>query len=92
MGEYNLTSERDCVSFGNDRPICADQHMDVPIGSVTVHPEYNRKTLKNDIAVIRLRYEVLESGKDIWLLNCSIFRFRLIALHPNKTVWNTSDI
>ncbi|XP_045470318.1 phenoloxidase-activating factor 3-like [Harmonia axyridis] len=60
LGEYNLTSQRDCVNFGNRR-VCADQHTDVYVERVAVHPEYSRQTLKNDIALIRLRHSVRES-------------------------------
>ncbi|XP_044746619.1 phenoloxidase-activating factor 3-like [Coccinella septempunctata] len=80
LGEYNLSTGRDCVSFGDDRIICADQHVDVPVEQVTVHPEYNRRTLKNDIALIRLRYEVRETDY-----------VRAICLPFDKN-WSYSDL
>ncbi|KAK9878517.1 hypothetical protein WA026_022413 [Henosepilachna vigintioctopunctata] len=57
LGEYNLTTDRDCVEVGKYKT-CADHHVDVGIEKVTVHPMFNRKTFKNDIAIIRIRKEV----------------------------------
>ncbi|XP_011501012.1 PREDICTED: venom protease-like [Ceratosolen solmsi marchali] len=47
LGEHDLKSETDGAN-----PI------DVPIERGTIHPQYNSKTVANDIAVLRLKYEV----------------------------------
>ncbi|KAI4467772.1 hypothetical protein MML48_2g00022016 [Holotrichia oblita] len=56
LGEYNLRTQKDC----NDEEYCAPPHQDfeVSLSDITVHPQYNTKSLQNDIALIRLRKNV----------------------------------
>ncbi|KAL3285559.1 hypothetical protein HHI36_000089 [Cryptolaemus montrouzieri] len=61
FGEFNLSSPNDCMEFGKDK-VCADKHVDIPVESVMIHPEYNVKTLKNDIAIIKIRHPVRETA------------------------------
>ncbi|KAF5289869.1 hypothetical protein FQR65_LT02003 [Abscondita terminalis] len=60
LGEHQLDKDPDCDD--EDRPgfeDCADSPIDVPVGSVSVHPEYvNRVGSPNDIALIRLSRSV----------------------------------
>lgn len=54
-GEHDLNSERDCMS----NPVfCNPPPVKVSIDEIFSHPEYNRRTFANDIAVIRVREEI----------------------------------
>uniref|UniRef100_A0A182QUT5 CLIP domain-containing serine protease n=1 Tax=Anopheles farauti TaxID=69004 RepID=A0A182QUT5_9DIPT len=53
LGEYNTSSEIDCV-IDEDGEYCADPPVDVAVESSTVHPEYDEPSHANDIALVRL--------------------------------------
>lgn len=51
MGEFNLGTLEDCDP---GRGYCASPTQDFLKEKFIVHPDYNPKTLENDIALIRL--------------------------------------
>lgn len=55
VGEHDISKERDCDRDKNGLEIlCAERYQDFGIESIHYHPEYNRRKLQNDIALIRL--------------------------------------
>ncbi|XP_076066869.1 venom protease-like [Oratosquilla oratoria] len=58
MGEHTLSTEDDCKVLNNGNPKCSDPHEDYNIEKVIVHPNYESRTVANDIALIRLDRKV----------------------------------
>lgn len=58
LGEYDTTTDIDCITL-DDEQICADPPIDVPVEEKTTHPEYNEKSMLNDIALLRLDRDIL---------------------------------
>lgn len=58
LGEYDTTTDIDCIML-DDEQICADPPIDVPVEEKTTHPEYNEKSMLNDIALLRLNQDIL---------------------------------
>ncbi|KAL9704638.1 hypothetical protein quinque_008156 [Culex quinquefasciatus] len=54
LGEWDLLSEEDCDSVGN----CNDPPLDIKVESTVQHEEYDKYTLYNDIALIKLKEKV----------------------------------
>lgn len=52
LGEHDLETKKDCE--GN---FCST-HVDIGVDRITVHGEYNNKTLENDIAIIRVQKSI----------------------------------
>lgn len=61
LGEHDLKSEVDCVRYGK-ATVCADKHVDVPVETIITHPRYNPKTLKNDVALVRVLTNIPTTG------------------------------
>lgn len=53
LGEHNKATLVDCSS--NDSNQCAPPTQTIDIDSYLIHPDYNKKTKYNDIAIIRLK-------------------------------------
>nr|CAH7731242.1 unnamed protein product [Callosobruchus chinensis] len=51
LGEYNLSTEKDCEPNGD---YCAPPTQDFYIEKIIGHPDYNSRTLDNDIALVKL--------------------------------------
>uniref|UniRef100_A0A1Y1MQ98 CLIP domain-containing serine protease n=1 Tax=Photinus pyralis TaxID=7054 RepID=A0A1Y1MQ98_PHOPY len=56
LGEWRISTEQDCENLAN--PECADPVVDVKIEETIPHKDYNRRTGKSDIALIRLARSV----------------------------------
>lgn len=64
MGEHNLQSEKDCiVTVGVEH--CSEPPVDLPVLQYIQHPNYNMKTLKNDIALVKVETSIEFTGKSI---------------------------
>lgn len=59
MGEWNLTSERDCEIVGGEED-CSEPVQDIPADKIITHEKYDpsSKNKFNDIALIRLARKV----------------------------------
>ncbi|KAG5896176.1 hypothetical protein JTB14_016951 [Gonioctena quinquepunctata] len=57
LGEHDLRSKKDCRKVHGGQ-ICADNPIDVPVLNTFRHQNYNSRTLKDDIALIRLKRAV----------------------------------
>lgn len=57
LGEYDTSTNEDCVDGD-----CADPVQTIPIEDIITHPEYNPKTSRHDIALIRLANPVPYTG------------------------------
>lgn len=57
LGEYDTTTEIDCITLDGEQ-ICADPPIDVPVEEKLAHPEYNEKSMLNDIALLRLDRDI----------------------------------
>ncbi|XP_011501683.1 PREDICTED: serine protease easter-like isoform X2 [Ceratosolen solmsi marchali] len=56
VGEHDLTKEQDCEIYDNGAVhICAEKYQDFEIEKIYPHPEYSSITLRNDIALVRIR-------------------------------------
>lgn len=68
MGEWNTSSEIDCI-----RNICADPVVDIPVGEVIVYDSYdeNSRSREYDIAIVKMATRLHEYTGIIQLLKCS---------------------
>uniref|UniRef100_A0A1W7R8M0 CLIP domain-containing serine protease n=2 Tax=Aedes albopictus TaxID=7160 RepID=A0A1W7R8M0_AEDAL len=57
LGEYDTTTDIDCITLDGEQ-ICADPPIDVPVEEKVAHPEYNEKSMQNDIALLRLDRDI----------------------------------
>lgn len=75
MGEYDTTTDVDCITL-DDEQICADPPIDVPVEEKTAHPEYNEKSMLNDIALLRLNRDILYTDfiQPVCLPQTSLFK------------------
>lgn len=67
FGEWNISSDMDCVKYGQDESekLCSDDVVDISIERMIAHPKYgdiNLPSLQNDIALIRTAKKVPFSG------------------------------
>lgn len=68
VGEHNLISEKDCaVTLGVEH--CSEKPVDLPVVQYVQHPNYEMKTLKNDIALVKVKTTIKFSGK----LICKVY-------------------
>ncbi|KYB26592.1 Transmembrane protease serine 9-like Protein [Tribolium castaneum] len=57
LGEHDLLADKDCFTI-NNYTTCAPPHVDFTIQEVTVHKQYNTRTIQNDIALIKVRRQI----------------------------------
>ncbi len=63
LGELDLRTEVDCSSFGDGKELCAPPVQEIPLASVTVHPDYSgRPPYLHDVALVRLASAVELNG------------------------------
>lgn len=55
VGDHDISKERDCDvdKFGFE-VLCAERYQDFGVESIHFHPQYTRRKLQNDIALIRV--------------------------------------
>ena len=60
LGEYNLETDRDCISSQSQVPTCSDPPVNVPVSEQIAHEYYNPNDVNqyNDIALLRLARDV----------------------------------
>lgn len=58
LGEWDTSSSQDC-EFQNGRQICSTPAIDIPVYEPIVHEHFNSENLHNDIALIRLKQDVI---------------------------------
>lgn len=60
MGEWNMSSEIDCM-----RNICADPVLDIPVGEVIVYNLFDEESRSReyDIAIVKLATRLEYTGK-----------------------------
>ena len=61
VGEYTISnSGKDCSSV--NRHQCNAGHQDFEIEKIISHPEYDSRTAKKDIAIIKLKNNIIQNG------------------------------
>ena len=68
LGEYDISTNPDCITDRNGHRLCADPVIDVEPEEVIVHHDYNKPTYQNDIALVRLPASITLTGLSILLL------------------------
>ncbi|KAH8416482.1 hypothetical protein KR222_005521, partial [Zaprionus bogoriensis] len=58
LGEWNQTSDPDCITHWNGRRDCAPPHILAGIERAIVHPQFEPANLTHDIALLRLERAV----------------------------------
>lgn len=60
LGEYDLTTEKDCVQIPNGQLDCAPSPIDYEISDKIPHPQYDPKnpSKHHDLALLRLKDRV----------------------------------
>jgi len=62
VGEHDLASKQDCECDEDDCSYCSPEPQDMDVASIVFHPSYGKpKPFQNDIAVITLTEDVIES-------------------------------
>jgi len=60
VGEYTISNTgKDCSSI--NRHQCNSGHQDFDIEKIISHPEYNSRTAKKDIAIIKLKNKIIQN-------------------------------
>ncbi|XP_031353245.1 phenoloxidase-activating factor 1-like isoform X1 [Photinus pyralis] len=54
FGDYDVTTNQDCVNYTNFGEECSDPTQQFGIEELIPHPEYNSRTFQKDIGLIRL--------------------------------------
>lgn len=54
LGENDLKTSRDCYMLQGQK-VCVDPHVDMKVEKFFQHPKYNKKTLKNDIGLVKVK-------------------------------------
>lgn len=54
LGEWNQTSNPDCISHWNGKRECAPPHIQARIDRAIIHPQFDPENFTNDIALLRL--------------------------------------
>jgi len=57
FGEHDLKTEKDCYAT-KQVTICAAPHYDNDVETYKIHTGYNKQTLKDDIALVKIKYPV----------------------------------
>ncbi|RLU16063.1 hypothetical protein DMN91_011821 [Ooceraea biroi] len=59
VGDHDISKERDCdVDQHGVEVLCAERYQDFGVESVHFHPQYTRRKLQNDIALIRVNSSI----------------------------------
>ena len=77
LGEHNIATNPDCQ---RSRKIsyCAPPVEDVGIANILPHPDFNGRTLSNDVAIITLDRAVeFQSTCHLFMFNCFVANFKL---------------
>lgn len=72
LGEHDLTTDIDCEGTGKRRK-CAPPPEDIRVEKVIPHPQYNRRLITNDIALLRMAKAVEFKSKSPSLLSLKSF-------------------
>jgi Trypsin len=63
LGEHDLSKNEDCEEY-DDEKICSSLPQDIDVESVLTHPDFDKATNGNDIALVRLAENAnIEDGK-----------------------------
>lgn len=84
LGEWNTSSNIDCDANG----FCADEHIDITIQHVILHPEYSQQSKENDIAIVRLAHAISEFTSECLSLQISIRLARRQDLPVELEIFN----
>lgn len=79
LGEFNLATQEDC----DERGYCASPTQDFLKEKFIVHPDYNPKTLENDIALIRLATSANFSCGKLHSANLSDMKLTMFLFSDN---------
>lgn len=63
LGESNLNTDVDCEKQPEEEEFCADPHVDLDIAKALAHKNFNKDTLKNDIALVKIKGKIKFTGK-----------------------------
>jgi hypothetical protein len=74
VGEWDMAKSPDCNSY-----FCAPPTQAIKVETVIVHPGYEQKIFRHDIALIVLKDEISFSGKEL-----------VLAQFNNSYSWKTS--
>ncbi|XP_030379480.1 serine protease easter [Scaptodrosophila lebanonensis] len=58
LGEWNKTSNPDCIKLWNGKEECVPEHIEAKVDRILVHPQFGTVNLTNDIALLRLENPV----------------------------------
>lgn len=58
LGEWNQTTDPDCITHWNGKQECAPPHIQVDIDRQLMHPQFELNNLTHDIALLRLERPV----------------------------------
>ncbi|KAL7743600.1 hypothetical protein ACLKA6_013405 [Drosophila palustris] len=58
LGEWNPSSNPDCISHWNGKMECAPPHIQASIDRAFIHPQFESDNLTNDIALLRLAHSI----------------------------------
>ncbi|ALC48331.1 Ser7 [Drosophila busckii] len=58
LGEWNQSSDPDCITLWNGKRECAPPHIQAQIERALMHPEFELGNLTHDIALLRLKQAV----------------------------------
>lgn len=59
IGEWNTSTSPDCQILENKTQACNPKEKNVPVQKWIIHPDFNRNTIENDIAMLRLKERML---------------------------------
>lgn len=58
LGESNLNTNVDCEKHPDEEEFCADPSVDLDVDKASAHKNFNRETLKNDIALVKVKEKI----------------------------------
>uniref|UniRef100_A0A0A1WHA1 Serine protease easter n=1 Tax=Zeugodacus cucurbitae TaxID=28588 RepID=A0A0A1WHA1_ZEUCU len=59
LGEWDISYKQDCEKFSKGNSVCAPIYTDIEVNVVITHEAFNKNTLQNDIALLRLKSSVV---------------------------------
>jgi len=63
LGEHNITLDRDCGRNKQGQNVCAPPVQDLEFERVFLHEQYSQSSKHNDIALVKLKYDVENTSK-----------------------------